>query len=371
MIILVINHFVTIPYCVYFVLALVSTRCLNTVKKLVRGLGNQKLFALSGIIYTVIYLALNVIQIVWMGRGVAALFSSTIIANLISIFVLFLVESQLRVNFFEKPDRNRLIKMLQYSIPLVPNLLNWWVINSSDRYIVRGFLGLASNGILSVAGKFPTALDMVISLFSTSWQDVSIADTDAGSADRNAFYSGVFRTLYRTTMSMLWFLIPMTKAYVLLTMEASYAGSADIVAFYYLGSVFRGFSSFYGVGYLRSGNTRMAFRTSVVAAVVNVIIHLSLIRFLGLQAAPLSTFIAFFVMWLIRQRQNSEELGITIRRGEFALLLIVDVLLSVIIIKIRLQVCLAMTVIGGIGFLIFNRKMIKMVPVKLLGRFSK
>lgn len=368
LVILAVNRFIPIPYCVYFILTLLSTRALNTIKKLVRGLGNQKLFALSGILYTVSYLSLNVIQIVWMGRGVDALFSSAIIANCLAIILIFLVEHRLWVNIYCRPERERLLKMLRYSTPLVPNLLNWWVINSSDRYIVRCFLGLVSNGILSVAGKFPTALDMVISLFSTSWQDVSIADTDGSTESRNTYYSEIFRTLYRMTLSMLWFFIPMTKAYILLTMEKSYAGAADIVAFYYLGSVFRGFSSFYGVGYLRNGNTKMAFRTSIVAALVNVAVHLSTIRFLGLHAASISTFVAFFVMWLIRQNQNSEELGITIKKGEFMLLLIADVLLSLVMIAVPLRISLVMFAAGGIGFLLYNQKSLKAVCTKLLKR---
>lgn len=364
-VILVINRFVSIPYCLYFLLTLLTTRCLNTVKKLVRGVGNQKLFAVSGIVYTLVYLALNIVQIVYLGRGVHSLFTSAVLANLLTLAFLFLSERQLRVNLLQKPEIKRLQAMLRYSTPLVPNLLNWWVINSSDRYIVRYFLGLAANGILSIAGKFPTALDMVIGLFSTSWQDISIADRGEIDGGENAYYSGVFRSLYRLTLSLLWFLIPVTKVYILLTMEKGYAGAADIVAFYYLGSVFRGFSSFYGVGYLRSGHTRKAFQTSVVAAVVNVVVHLGTISFLGLQAAPLSTFIAFFTMWIIRQRHNQEELGIRINVAEFAMLLVTDIALSAGIILMPWTLCTLIALGGGICCLIYNRVIVTNLLMRL------
>lgn len=367
-VIFLINYFYPIPFCVYFVMSLVTTRCLNTIKKLLRGLGNQRLFAESGILYTVIFLALNILQIIVLGRGVKSLFVSSVVSDLIVILVIYIREPRVRTNLLVKPDLHLIRRMLAFSAPLVPNLLSWWVINSSDRYIVRFILGVSANGVLSIAGKFPSALDMVVSLFNTAWQDVSIADRDK---DVGAYYSRVFRFMYRVLLSLLWGLIPFTKIYILFAMEQSYHGAADIVAFYYLGSVFQGFSAFYGVGYLRSGKTGRAFTTSIYAAAVNVAVHLALIHFMGLQAAALSTFVAFFVMWYIRQRQNVNELHVHLEIREFLLLLVSCIVLSVAVIFMSFAVCIVFTLIGAAAFLIFNRAELKTMKEMLYARMKK
>ena len=49
----IINILFPFNYAWYFIAVLISSRALATVQKLLRGLKNQKLFALSGLVYTV------------------------------------------------------------------------------------------------------------------------------------------------------------------------------------------------------------------------------------------------------------------------------------------------------------------------------
>lgn len=38
--------------------------------------------------------------------------------------------------------------MLKYSVPLMPTIILWWIINVSDRYMVTGFIGSAEKRTL-------------------------------------------------------------------------------------------------------------------------------------------------------------------------------------------------------------------------------
>ena len=42
-------------------------------------------------------------------------------------------------------DKNLLKEILKYSVPLIPNMISWWVVNASDRTIVTAILGIAQN----------------------------------------------------------------------------------------------------------------------------------------------------------------------------------------------------------------------------------
>src|SRR5699024_3118416 len=48
--------------------------------------------------------------------------------------------------------------------------------------------------------------------------------------------------------------------------------------------------------YVAKKNTKAIANTSIVSAIINIVVHLSLIKFVGLYAAVISTFASFFIM---------------------------------------------------------------------------
>lgn len=359
----VVHYFQPIPYFWEFLLLMLSYNALSVIQKLLRGLKNQRLFALSGILYTAIFLTLNVVQICILKKGVSSLLTSAFIANLLTILMIYIVERRVRVAFFRKPDMAVITGMLAFAIPLIPNQLSWWVINSSNRYIIGLFLGLSANGIFAIAHKFPSILQLVLGLFTTSWQDLAVADTE----DPGSFYEDVFHRLYVVAFTLLLPLIPATKLVIRWFMESSYHPAANYVAFLYLGTVFQAFSSFYGVGYLRGKDTKQASATSIYGALANIVVHVGLVKLIGLQAASLATFLGFVVMWLIRERQNRKELNINIRWGEFSCYALPVLALSIFANYTTVVIDCILAGVGSIAFLFLNRRFL----LELLGKFKK
>jgi O-antigen/teichoic acid export membrane protein len=361
--IFLVNSFVySIPYCTYFGILLFLSRALQTFQKLLRALKKQMLFAISGLCYTIVFLSLNLIQLCVFHKGIECLFQGAIIAYIVAILLILCLEPQLRFNIFKKIDTGLVKEMYKFSVPLVPNYLNWWVINSSDRYIVLFALGSDFNGLLAIAHKFPSMLQAVLGLFTNSWQDLSVADTDKSIGE---YYTSVFRKYYRLALTGLFFIVPLTKIIIVLIMSAAYKESCDYVAFYYLGTVFQSFASFYGVGYLRSGKTKKAFTTSVFGAIVNAAVNIGLISFIGMQAAAISTFVGFMVMWLIRERDNRNELMIKIKWIEFIGMTVAAVLICILSINTYLIGNIIIFAVGLAVFSILNRKEIVLIFYKV------
>lgn len=354
LIISIVNCLIKIPYYRYIPWTMITSAFLDVMQKMLRGINKQKLFALSGVLYTFIFLILNVIQICLLKRGVESLFTSTIFANMIVILVLLIKEPELRINILGDINIKLIKKMLGFSIPLVPNQLNWWIMSSSDRYIITMVMGAAANGIYSIAYKFPSLLQIILSLFNSSWQDISISESDNIKND----YSYLFELLYKVSFSLLFWLIPLTKIYINLFMNADYKNAAFYVAFLYLGTVFQGFSSFYGVGYLRDKNTKQASMTSIYGAMINLAVNVILIKFIGLHAAAFSTFMGFLAMWLIRQKQNKNILHIHIQWKKLLCYFFVSVAYAVICCITNTYIDIILTLFGIITFLICNRDLV-------------
>lgn len=360
--ILCVNKLSNIPYVLYFCSLLFLTRAFETIQRILRGLKKQWMFSLSGILYTIIFLVGNIIQFCILKRGVESLFISAIIAYFIAIIVIILLESNVRVNIFKSIDINLIKEMYKFSIPLVPNYLNWWVINSSDKYIVLSFLGASANGVLAIAHKFPTILQTILGLFTSSWQDLSLSEIEN---NNGKYYSEIFKNFSKLAITSMFWIVPLTKMVILLIMGGEYKTSCNYVAFYYLGSVFQSFSSFYGVGYLKSTKTKNAFFTSIYGAVVNFVTNIILIRVIGLQAAAISTFLAFLIMWLIRERQNRQELEIKVDWVSVIFYTGLAIVISIISIKANLESNIIISVIGIVFFIACNFNYIIMIYNKL------
>lgn len=366
-VILIINTFIPIWNCYYFVLILVGDRILECIQKLLRGFKNQKLFAVSGLLYTALLVSANFIKICICKQGVIALLQSVVFAQVITILFIILKEKNLR-NIKWKSNYKQLQKeFLRYSVPLVPSALSWWVMSASDRYVIRAILGKAANGIFAVAGKFPSILQTIFTMFNNAWTDMALSELDKGEQTEE-YVASIFRKLYCFSFSVVLVLIPSTKLVTQIILGPAYQSASIYIGILYLGTIFQGFSSFCSIGYLKQKITSGAAKTSMYGAVVNIVIDIFTMKYIGLFAASLSTFIGFFVMWITRMNDIKHSFPIKVKKIEFLIYLIVSIIMAVISIWTTVKIDILLCMFAVIWFLYSNKNIFKNI---LLGRKNK
>lgn len=364
LIIAIVNHFIPIPFCGYFVALLIIGRFADQMQRVLRALGRQKLFAGLGILNTFVFLIVNVVQICVLHRGVEAILTSSIISNAVVIMSVSICEPRvLPGRFLFKKNFSLFKQMIKFSAPLVPNVLNWWVISSSDRYIVNMFLGTAANGILAMSNKFPTLLQLVNSMFYNSLQDLAMGDKHTMKED--AYYSRIFETYYLFLFGLLLPLIPATRIVIEMLMSESYHSSALYTSWMYIGVAFQGLSSFLGIGYLKNNNTKGAAKTSIYAAITNAVSHILMIKIIGLHAAGISTLLGFAVMTFIRLRETKKSLNIKVDTTKFLFVIFVTIGMSMLILIDCLLLECILVISGTLIFIIINRTLIGDVIKKI------
>lgn len=275
-----------------------------------RGIRDNVGYSVSGVLATTVLLFSNISLIMFTNMRVDALVISTILSNVV---VLGYLEFRLGLRHYIKfHNLNRSLRtaLYKYSLPLVPNLLSWWLMSLSDRFIIVHYLGMEANGIYAVANKFPSMLILIYSIFNLAWQDSAISEYN--SKDRNAFYTRLFNKLLVLQFTTVFMLLSFTKPIMNLLISYTFSDAWFYVPFLYIGALFSNFSSFYGTGYVSSKETNGAFYTSIAGATVNIILNFILIEKMGIQAASVSTMLAFFVMWVARVYQTRKYLKITI-----------------------------------------------------------
>lgn len=367
MILLVINYFIPIWHCYYFIVILIGNRILECLQKLLRGVKNQKLFAFSGVFHTFVMVGLNVIKVCYLKQGVVAMLQSSAISLYATILLILLLEKRLRKIDFKPNYRKEQKEMLHYSIPLVPSTLSWWVMNASDRYVIKWVIGSTANGIFSVANKFPSILQTIFTMFNNAWTDMALAELKKGEQSE-AYTEKVFQQLYKVSFGMMFVLIPLTKLVMKLILSTAYKEAAIYVGFLYLGTVFQGLSSFSSIGYLQGKKTGGAAKTSMIGAVINLGIDVLCIRFIGLFAAAISTFLGFFAMWVFRMKDVKEAFPIRVDLKKFVPYLAAGILLSVSIIWTTDLIDGLLVSAASLFFLLDNRQSIEQILRMVKGR---
>src|SRR5690625_754325 len=121
----------------------------------------------------------------------------------------------------------------------------------------------------------------------------------------------------------------------------------------------------------RSKKTKVIFVTSFVGALVNVIVNLILIKYIGLYAVVISSFIAFLVVWLIRVFASKRYFKITIDYKDMVILLSLIAIANFVPFifgPIELFICICL---GGVVFISYNLKLIKLISSRLRSIFRR
>jgi O-antigen/teichoic acid export membrane protein len=263
----------------------------------IRGLKKTFLYSISNIIMAIVNITLNIAFVIYFNMSIYGM----VLANVISFGVtdLFIIIKLNLYKYINKLQNKRIRNdLLKYSAPLILSTMAWWIVNVSDRYVIAGYLSKSELGIYAVAAKFALMLNFMYSIFYMGWQTVAIENYNK--KDMIEFYSKIFNLLALCFFSIVIISIIVIKPFMKFYVAEDYFEAYKLIPFLLLAAVFNSFSSFYGIGYLSTQNTKGASITSLIAAIINLLINLLLIKKYGINTAVISTFVAFFAMWVIR-----------------------------------------------------------------------
>jgi O-antigen/teichoic acid export membrane protein len=269
------------------------------------------------IVHTLVLVALNILLLVVWKTGVEGYLIANIAGNVIPTIILFFATGAYKEVITAPFDKKLLVNMLKFSIPLVANNLSWWVLNSSDKVMIEAALSASDLGIYTAASKIPALLSIVTSIFSQAWTVSSIKEYD--SDKDKSFYATVFKYFSIVMFFGATFVILILKPFMQVYVGMDFYSAWIYVPALLLGSVFFSFGSFFGAiyGALRK-NSAVAF-TTILAAVINIVINLIFIPVIGVAAAAISTAVSYIVMGLIRMLHSRKYYKFEINFVQFAL----------------------------------------------------
>ena len=264
-----------------------------------RGLELTKLFSVTGVINTGIAISCNLLFLVVFKLGLKGYLLSFIIAYTATSIVQFVLGNfrKFIINPF-KINREFLLEMIKYSVPLVPNSISWWLSNSANKVILSQVCGVAANGLYSVAFKIPSIITVCSSIFSNAWQ-ISAVD-GFGSEENRRYFSDIYYKYSTVCMYLVSAIIVFNKLIckILFSNDFYYAWVFVPVLVYAVS--YQIMSGFLGTIYTTAKKTKMVFISTVIAAVSNIVLSSVLIPRMEGMGAAISTCISYFIIWIIR-----------------------------------------------------------------------
>ena len=279
----------------------VACSCLHSIcAQYVRALGDMAAYAVQGLINTALVIAFNVALLAVFRLGVTGYVLSVAAADM-GCTLWLAAKKRLWRDMTLRIPRELFRRLAAYSVPLIPTSIFWWIMGVSDRYMISWFIGSAANGIYSVAGKIPTMLTMLASVFMDAWQLSAVTETQGRRIEHRKFYSRIWSLFQGGTVVCAAVMIALAPLGVKLLADEEYYAAYRCVPALTLAMVCSAFSSFMGSVYVVTGESRRAFRTAMAGAVLNVALNLVLIPSpLGIRGAALATFVSCLGVFLVR-----------------------------------------------------------------------
>ncbi|MEN8908363.1 MAG: polysaccharide biosynthesis C-terminal domain-containing protein [Clostridiales bacterium] len=340
-----------------FILVMINVSILNDfIIKSLRGLGYNRQFAIMGVLQTFTMIILNIVFIFVLKFRMETFFYSFIISYLIVAMIGWFILKFHQYLSLKRYSKSFLKSFIKYSIPMIPGAVNWWIMDASDRYIIAMFLGIDANGIYAVSYKLPAIIMLANSVFFLAWQDNAISTYK--DKNRDLYYTSIFSDYFKLMLTSCIILILTGRLIIDFIVADKFFESWKYIGLLYVGTTFSAFSSFWGAGYHGSKETGVIFRTTLMGAIVNILINLSLINFIGLYAAAMSTAIGYIAMWLFRVFNKNALFKIKIEIKPFLILMVLVIISLCITLLESTIIDIIAILISVIVFIIFNRKII-------------
>lgn len=295
---LIISPLINNDYKYYLFFNIIASIFASLFLQISRGIGDTKRYSIASFVTAIFTIIFNILFLVGFKMKVNGMLLGTLIGQISCVIYLFIFLKLYNYISYKLFDKKMVLKLWKYSVPLIPNAISWWVFGSSDRVIVSMFLGLSMNGILSVSSKFSAMYVTLYNIFDRSWiESISMHINDADIAD---YFNKMMNKALKIFASIMMVIISvMPFAYSILINE-KFSYGYMFVPILMIAAFFTVCQGMIAVIYAGKKDTKAIAKTSIVAAILNIVIHLSLIKFIGLYAAVVSTLASYFVIFIYR-----------------------------------------------------------------------
>lgn len=328
---LILKFIIEIKYYEMVVINIIIMMISSVSLQILRGLGKNKEYSIASIITGLTTLIFNVLLIMVFKFDASSILISSSIANMICILYVMFNVNFFKFFSFKDIDKKIIKEILLYSLPMIPNSLSWWIVSVSDRTIISMFLGLSMNAIYTVSCKFSNILNSIFSIISMSWQEN--ATLHINDNDRDNYFSKMINYIFMGFATISLLIISILPFVYNIIIGSNYLSSYKYIPILLYSNSWNVLIGLIGGIYIAKKKTKEIANTTIVSAILNIIINLILLKFIGLYAACVSTLLSYMIMSIYRYHDCQKYVKLKLKFKEIILYTFIFILSSLIYIK--------------------------------------
>lgn len=305
------------PYWWYFWLLYAGNSLLGTLTMFLQATERTKIFAFQGIIQTFLFSVLNIFLMVLIKWGLCGYLISSIVACFTSNLYM-VIRAKLYKDFSIKSIRkSTVVKMLKYSLPMIPASISWWVMTSIDRYMLLYMYNESYNGLYAVAHKIPSIITILTSFFIKAWQISAVKlkeDTDS-----TEYFSGLYNILMLLGITASFVLVFLSKIISKILFAKEFFTAWTMVPCLITAALFSTVALFMGAQFTAYKKSSLHLISNVIAMSANLMFNYIFIKLIGPVGVTLGTMLCFFVALAYRQIKVKQLINFKYDILEFSL----------------------------------------------------
>lgn len=290
--------FYPLKYVTYIFLNIIVLSLSGVLMQILRGIGKNKDYSIACMLTGITNLIINIILLLVFRYNASCILIASIISNTVAIIYIFFDIKLYRFIKLKNINFEILKKMLIFSIPMIPNSLSWWIINVSDRSIITFVMGVAANGIYTISCKFSNILNSIFNVFNMSWTELAALHID--DEDKDTFFNEMINKLLFFFSSIGLIIIGVLPLIYDIVIGNDYLSSYAYIPILMFSNIGNVLSWLCGGIYVAKKKTKTVANTTLISAIINLLIDVLLIKYIGLYAACISTLISYICLSIYR-----------------------------------------------------------------------
>jgi len=246
----------------------------------------------------VLNLILNIVLVYFLKLAVPGIIVAQLASSIVLLLLLF---SLMKNNYVFRIDKEILITVVKFSLPLVlANLLTAGN-NVADRFLLNIFMGRESVGLYSFAYRIAIVLNIFIISFSTAWNPHSL--NLYHSEDFKFTRAEVFGKTLNKLIAVSCILLLVVSFFARYLFDINLFGQSFfnpvyktgivIIPIVMIGYIFNGVSAFYSLYPSVSGKSYHILISDLIAFSLNLMLNIILIPKIGLIGAAIATLFGY------------------------------------------------------------------------------
>lgn len=233
--------------------------------------------------------------LIYQGWYVSALPLASIISGVVSIIIFFILN---KAWFTPRSFNKGLIhELVKYGLPLMPQHLIYYIMNTSDKWMIAFYLGQNYNGLYALGGKLGQVSQLVYVAFAGGWVYYSYATMNAEDQVKNI--SIIFEVLGTISFSALIVCCIGARWIINCAFVDAYAESFVVIPYLFFAPLMQMLFQIVVGQFTIMKKTGYTLLFLVLGVVFNVCLNAVLIPIIGIEGAAIATIIGYIVPLII------------------------------------------------------------------------